>query len=596
MSIQWPLVGIWSFRVAAVLLGGWLLIQALRYHDQRDSRELEAFYAWREVAELHLQLDSTARASLSSHPREVVRAELAHKGKQYSVGVRLKGHRSMRPLDEKAAFKLDFERYEEGQTFLGTRRLTLNNLVEDPTMMREALAYHFLNALGVASPRTGYARLFVNGEAYGVYLMLETVDKRFVARRWGAAPGLIYEGEYGCDLFPEDVPGFDHDVGEDPGRAQLRSLATAAAGEAGPLFDAGGPLNMPKFLRYLAASAVLGDFDGYRHSHNYRIYYDSTERKWQFLPWGLDRVFQQRLGLFDSEGWLAQRCFADAACRLEYVKALAVVAEELEATPLLERASEIWALIGRHAAADPRKPYAAARMATERAELVSFIRERPAQVREQLSCIDSAGRELDRDGDGQGCMDCDDTNAAVGPHAAERCDGVDNDCSGITDDAPACPCSEVVIAERVYHLCNWAVQWTDARALCEAKGLSLAHVDAKGVSRALYKAARRLDRGRWWIGYSDSKEEGNFRSSSGAPLEFTYWDKGQPNNRGCNEDCVALRDGRGGRWQDAPCHQHHPFICSVNTPAQRQSSRVWIDPEPPSRTLSDGYKGRQAAD
>ncbi|MBN2798011.1 MAG: putative metal-binding motif-containing protein [Deltaproteobacteria bacterium] len=45
---------------------------------------------------------------------------------------------------------------------------------------------------------------------------------------------------------------------------------------------------------------------------------------------------------------------------------------------------------------------------------------------------------VDRDGDGYldtsyGGDDCDDTNPAVNPDAAERCDGVDNDCDGVTD-------------------------------------------------------------------------------------------------------------------------------------------------------------------
>ncbi|MFZ5482151.1 MAG: putative metal-binding motif-containing protein [Myxococcota bacterium] len=50
-------------------------------------------------------------------------------------------------------------------------------------------------------------------------------------------------------------------------------------------------------------------------------------------------------------------------------------------------------------------------------------------------------KALDRDGDGAvdarwGGEDCDDEDAAVGPHAEEVCDGADNDCDGAEDDAP----------------------------------------------------------------------------------------------------------------------------------------------------------------
>lgn len=557
----------------ALSIAAWILSQAVRHYRGAGDRRLEAVYAAREVAALELRLDAAAQASLSTQPREFVRGELGHDGAVYGVGVRLKGHRSMRPLTGKAAFKLSFERYEENGAFLGARRLTLNNLVEDPTLVREAIAYRFLDALGLASPRAGYAQLSVNGAPYGLYLMLESVDEDFVKRRFPGERGVLYEGEYGCDLFPEHVPEFERDVGKDPNRARLSSLARSAAGESAALFHADGPLDMPKFLRYLAASALIGDFDGYRHAHNYRIYFSPREQKWQFLPWGLDRVFQQRLGIFDSAGWLAERCFDDRACRLEYVRTLRVVVDTFESMQLLELARGLLDLTIEHAARDPRKPYDDAKMATERAELASFIRQRPTEVRQQLSCIDSAGRELDRDGDGHGCMDCNDAEASVGPHASEICDGIDNDCSGAVDDAAECACHRIEVDDSVYHMCNWPVSWAEARSLCEAKGLTLTSVRSRGVARALYKAARKLDPDKsWWIGYSDHSQEGSFRSVDGALPTFAYWDKGQPNDRGCEEDCVALREGRSGRWQDSPCRQQSPFICSAPPPGALETS------------------------
>jgi hypothetical protein len=45
----------------------------------------------------------------------------------------------------------------------------------------------------------------------------------------------------------------------------------------------------------------------------------------------------------------------------------------------------------------------------------------------------------DRDRDGYlSCEDCDDNNPAINPGAEERCDGLDNDCNGKTDDAAPC--------------------------------------------------------------------------------------------------------------------------------------------------------------
>ena len=103
------------------------------------------------------------------------------------VGVRLKGGElgSLRTLDQKAAFKIKFDAFVEGQTFLGLEKMTLNNMVEDPSMVHEAAAYEAFRALGVPSPQTGFAYLRVNGESFGLHLNIETQDKIALEKQLG---------------------------------------------------------------------------------------------------------------------------------------------------------------------------------------------------------------------------------------------------------------------------------------------------------------------------------------------------------------------------------------------------------------------------
>jgi hypothetical protein len=73
--------------------------------------------------------------------------------------------------------------------------------------------------------------------------------------------------------------------------------------------------------------------------------------------------------------------------------------------------------------------------------------------------------------------------------------------------------------------------------------------------------ARKQGRGneRWWIGMDDRADEGHFKWLTGAST-YLNWDRGEPDNAGCNQDCVAI-DADDGRWSDSHCNDHKPFVC-----------------------------------
>jgi spore coat protein CotH len=117
------------------------------------------------VAQIDFTISDEAREALEAKPTEYVDATfaLAADGIDYgpeTVEVRLKGTTSFRPLGEKAAFKVKFPK---ANRLLGLKSITLNNMVQDPSMVRETLGYEILRAAGVAAPRTGFAYVRVNG-------------------------------------------------------------------------------------------------------------------------------------------------------------------------------------------------------------------------------------------------------------------------------------------------------------------------------------------------------------------------------------------------------------------------------------------------
>ena len=126
-----------------------------------------------------------------------------------NVGIRLKGSAgSFVPLPGKAGFKLKFNFSVNGQKFLGLKKMTLNNMAQDPSMIAETLAYQAFRAAGVPGSRSGYAYVRVNGGDYGLYLNLETLDDVALKKRFGAVQHL-YEGSYGADLTPGGEAAFE---------------------------------------------------------------------------------------------------------------------------------------------------------------------------------------------------------------------------------------------------------------------------------------------------------------------------------------------------------------------------------------------------
>jgi hypothetical protein len=482
------------------------------------------------------------------------------------VGVRLKGNRSMRPLEDKPAFKIKLDKYRKDQRFLGLSRLTLNNMVEDPSQLREILGYRLYRDLGVPAPAAFYAELELDGAPYGLYAVIETVDEDFLSRRFEDGTGSLYEGEYGCDLYPADVEGFDRDSGEkDPLRGDLRALAEAASAGPERLLDPErGLLDMERFLAYLAVSAFIGDFDGYRHAHNYRIYHHPDRDKWSFIPWGIDRAFKKRLSIYESWGLAARRCFDDARCRADYVRVQRAVLESFARLDLVEGAEALAAFIEPAVKRDPKRP-AAERINRARKQLLDFLRERPAEIAAELTCIGAGGEEIDGDGDGFGCLDCNDGDAAIHPGAAETCDGVDNDCSGQVDDNPACPvCETLDVGGRRFALCERPRSQGDAAAYCRGMGGTLAVIESPEQAEAVANAAAALSKERWWIGLEDRDEEGTFLWPGGARVSYSDWKKGEPDNGTCNQDCVVIDPRKKGRWHDTHCGQPLPFACVLD--------------------------------
>lgn len=246
----------------------------------------------RPIPTFHLRLTADAMERLRRNRREDVRAELEEQGMVLGdVGVHLKGTAgSLRDLDDKPSWTLDFAKYRGAQRFHGLRKIHLNNSVEDPSYFNERWGQRCFESAGLPAPRVGHAILFLNGRRLGLHVLKEGFTQEFLERSFANPQGNLYEPGAGHDVDET----LDLKLGAEPaGREALRRLVLVVQE---PSLEKRwaclqGVLDVDRFTTFLAMEAMLGHRDGYALArNNFRIYLDPGSDRVTFLPHGMDQL------------------------------------------------------------------------------------------------------------------------------------------------------------------------------------------------------------------------------------------------------------------------------------------------------------------
>lgn len=339
-------------------------------------------------------------------------ADLVLKGQVvHNIGIRSRGSGSRNP--HKPGLKLDFNRYVSGQQPFGLSTVVLDNLYQDPAMVRERVAMKFYAHLGLAAPRETYVKVWINDRLYlGLYALTESMDKRFLTRSGLDRDGYLYDYEY------QEAWWFTH-LGDDLGRyarrfepetnksaampvhygpiEQLIRAANATAGDEAARLDE--RLDVKLFLRALAVEAFLAEWDGLVGDfgmNNFYLYRPSASERFVVLPWDKDNTFKA----IDYPIWpdgmdthvLTARLLRNDDLRRYFLDTLLECAAVAEApvASLAGAPSRSWLeqeivahyeLIADAAQADTRKVHSNSRFLDEVELLRRFARERPGFVR-----------------------------------------------------------------------------------------------------------------------------------------------------------------------------------------------------------------------
>ena len=186
-----------------------------------------------------------------------------------NVGIRGKGNTSLTTVSsmnsDRYSFKMEFDHYDNSMTYHGLDKLSLNNLIQDSTMMKDYLTYTMMREFGVAAPLCSFVYITVNGTDWGLYLAVEGVEDSFLEHNYGSNYGELYKPD-SMGFGGGRGNGKDFNMDDFSFPKQEESADGFAPGTMTPNRESFDPTsmfggNMPDMGNF-APSQIPTDFDG----------------------------------------------------------------------------------------------------------------------------------------------------------------------------------------------------------------------------------------------------------------------------------------------------------------------------------------------
>uniref|UniRef100_A0A3Q2FNY0 C-type lectin domain-containing protein n=1 Tax=Cyprinodon variegatus TaxID=28743 RepID=A0A3Q2FNY0_CYPVA len=122
---------------------------------------------------------------------------------------------------------------------------------------------------------------------------------------------------------------------------------------------------------------------------------------------------------------------------------------------------------------------------------------------------------------------------------------------------------------KCYYFSTNKSSWEESRRLCKGLGGDLVKIDSREEEKLVHMMKN--DEDKFWIGLTDSEEEGRWLWVDGSPLNtsLSFWTDGQPDNWSKSSfkqaDCVRMGQIGGSdvlkSWFDTSCDAHQKIIC-----------------------------------
>jgi hypothetical protein len=273
-----------------------------------------------------------------------------------NIGIRSRGSGTRNGI--KPGLRVDFNRYLTNQTFLGMKAVILDNAYSDPSTIRESVAMKLFAKMGLPVPREAHARLYVNNEYVGVYVLVESIDRTFINRVYGDAEanteqgGFLYEYKWlynwyfnylGSDLAtyaalfrPQTRDTDAISTLFSPIEGMIRTINESADQDF--TASVGKYLDLQEVVKYLGVETFTVEWDGLAGNwtvNNFYLYRFRSTNVAELIPWDKDHAFtfieipiMYRL----DTNVLTSRALADPALRQLFYDTLNQLADYADST------------------------------------------------------------------------------------------------------------------------------------------------------------------------------------------------------------------------------------------------------------------------
>ncbi|MEC0241115.1 CotH kinase family protein [Paenibacillus dokdonensis] len=287
-----------------------------------------------------------------------------------------------------------------------TSRVTYHYNAEhdDPSLLRNALSFHFFNTIGVPSPATQHCVLQLNGETQGVYLRIEAVNQTFFRVRKIQVRSIIYavndNATFDLNKVGTDTPksslfsGYSLIRGTGEDRQKLIRFIRDIHAKRGRMLQKylGGRLYMDNYLKWLSGAVLTGNYDGFQQ--NYTIFEYKKRKAYGFLPWDYEGTWGRNCygksvasDLVRIEGYnrLTGKVLAFSSYRQQYKKRLEdILASAFTVQQLMPVVRRMFNQIEDDVYRDPKYKWPRGMFISEPDVIQAYIEDRRKDIRREL--------------------------------------------------------------------------------------------------------------------------------------------------------------------------------------------------------------------